>query len=105
MDNPPTVGDNLGTAPDTPDACLTPGDLTVTYAVDMTTKTPPEPVSAPRYLRPHQVAALLGVARQTVHDHQQAGRLDAIRTPGGHRRYPADQPALQEALQAAGEAR
>ena len=57
----------------------------------MSTKTP-------RDLRPYEVCALLGIARQTLHDHESAGRLKARRTPGGHRRYPADQPALQAAL-------
>jgi excisionase family DNA binding protein len=56
--------------------------------------------STPRLLRPAQVAALLGVARSTVHDYESQGRLEAQRTPGGHRRYPADQPALQAALAA-----
>lgn len=61
----------------------------------MSTKTP-----EPALLKPAQVAQLLGVARQTVHDYESQGRLTAQRTPGGHRRYPADQPALQEALTA-----
>lgn len=90
MDNPPTPGDNLGTTPDTPVVRLTRGDVPVTYDVDMTTKT----------LRPAQVAALLGVARQTVHDYAAQGRLEFTRTPGGHRRYPSDQPLLQDALTA-----
>lgn len=51
-------------------------------------------------LRPADVARLLGVARQTVHDYQSSGRLTARRTPGGHRRYPVDQPLLQAALAA-----
>jgi excisionase family DNA binding protein len=58
----------------------------------MTTKMPE--------LRPAEVAALLGVARQTVHDYESQGRLTARRTPGGHRRYPVDQPALAAALAA-----
>jgi excisionase family DNA binding protein len=57
-------------------------------------------MTSTRLLRPSQVAALLGVARQTVHDYESQGRLQAQRTPGGHRRYPADQPALQAALAA-----
>lgn len=35
-----------------------------------------------------------------MHDATVAGRLVAETTPGGHRRYPADQPALQAALAA-----
>lgn len=58
------------------------------------TKTPPKGL-----LRPAQVARLLGVARQTVHDYHAAGKLEAERTPGGHRRYPADQPILRAALE------
>lgn len=80
---------------DTPDVWLTACDRPVTYAAGMTsTQAPPE------LLRPGQVAALLGVSRQTVHDYETAGRLRAERTLGGHRRYPADQPALQAALAA-----
>jgi hypothetical protein len=57
-----------------------------------------------RLLRPIEVRRLLGLGRTTVHDHTVNGRLEAETTPGGHRRYPADQPALQAAL-AAQEAR
>jgi DNA-binding transcriptional MerR regulator len=53
-----------------------------------------------RLLRPIEVRALLGVSRTTVHDYTAQGRLVAEPTPGGHRRYPSDQPALQEALAA-----
>lgn len=82
-------------SPDTPDVRLTAGDGPVTYPVAMSTKTP-----RTRLLRPAQVADLLGVARQTVHDYHTAGKLEAERTPGGHRRYPADQPRLAAALAA-----
>lgn len=54
----------------------------------------------PRLLRPHEVQALLRCGRTTLHDHERQGRLVATRTLGGHRRYPADQPALQAALAA-----
>lgn len=50
-----------------------------------------------RLLRPIEVRRLLGVGRTTVHDYTVSGRLVAETTPGGHRRYPADQPALQDA--------
>lgn len=49
-------------------------------------------------LRPIEVRRLLGLGRTTVHDHTVAGRLVAETTIGGHRRYPADQPALRAAL-------
>ena len=54
----------------------------------------------PRELRPHEVQQLLGCGRTTLHEYEHAGRLTARRTLGGHRRYPADQPALQQALAA-----
>jgi hypothetical protein len=54
----------------------------------------------PRLLRPIEVQRLLRCGRTTLHDHETSGRLVATRTLGGHRRYPADQPALQEALTA-----
>jgi len=97
VDNRAEPGDNLGrtrTLRTDASPLVTVRSLTL---VDMTTKTPP---AEPQLLRPAQVARLLGVARQTVHDYETAGRLTARRTPGGHRRYPADQPALLEALAA-----
>ena len=49
-------------------------------------------------LRPGQVAALFQVSRRTVSDWARAGKLDAIITPGGHRRFRATQVrALLEA--------
>jgi excisionase family DNA binding protein len=42
-------------------------------------------------LTPAQVAALFRVDAKTVTRWAQAGRLEAIRTPGGHRRYRAAQ--------------
>jgi excisionase family DNA binding protein len=38
-------------------------------------------------LRPGQVAALFQVSRRTVSDWARAGKLEAIITPGGHRRF------------------
>lgn len=52
-------------------------------------------------LRPGQVAALFQVSRRTVADWARAGKLDAIITPGGHRRFrPAQVRALLEAQRA-----
>jgi hypothetical protein len=62
----------------------------------MTDQSPP-----PRLLRPIEVRRLLGVGRTAVHDATVSGALVAVPTPGGHRRYPADQPALAERLAAA----
>ena len=42
-------------------------------------------------LRPGQVAALFQVSRRTIGDWARAGKLDAIITPGGHRRFRATQ--------------
>lgn len=56
--------------------------------------------TGPRELRPQEVQQLLGCGRTTLHDYERSGRLTARRTLGGHRRYPADQPALREALAA-----
>ena len=42
-------------------------------------------------LRPGQVAALFQVSRRTISDWARAGKLDAIVTPGGHRRFRATQ--------------
>lgn len=52
-----------------------------------------------RLLRPQEVRRLLGLGRTTVHDWTVAGRLVAVTSATGYRKYPADQPALQEALQ------
>jgi len=54
----------------------------------------------PTELRPAEVQQLLGCGRTTLHDYEHAGRLTARRTLGGHRRYPVDQPAIQQALAA-----
>jgi excisionase family DNA binding protein len=42
-------------------------------------------------LTPGEVAALLHVDANTVARWSNEGRLRAIRTPGGHRRYPASE--------------
>lgn len=43
-----------------------------------------------RLLTTAQAAELLGVSRSTVGRWADSGVLDAIRTPGNHRRIPAD---------------
>ena len=44
--------------------------------------TPRDPVLTPR-----EVAAIFGVRTTTIARWARAGRLEAVRTPGGHRRY------------------
>lgn len=41
----------------------------------------------PELLTPHEVASLFGVDPKTVTRWARAGRITAIRTLGGHRRY------------------
>ena len=61
------------------------------------------PAEAPAWvgeklLRPGQVASLFQVTRRTVSDWARAGKIDAIVTPGGHRRFRlCDVRALLEA--------
>jgi excisionase family DNA binding protein len=45
------------------------------------------PAAAEPLLTPSEAAALLGVDPQTLSRWAHAGRLAAVRTPGGHRRY------------------
>jgi excisionase family DNA binding protein len=49
-----------------------------------------------RLLRTHEVAVLFQVSERAVTDWAQRGRLPSVRTPGGHRRYPAG--AVRELL-------
>ena len=42
-----------------------------------------------RLLRTHEVAVLFQVSERAVTDWAARGRLPSVRTPGGHRRYPA----------------
>lgn len=42
-------------------------------------------------LRTADVAALFQVSERTVSEWARRGRIPSVRTPGGHRRYPADQ--------------
>jgi excisionase family DNA binding protein len=43
-----------------------------------------------RLLRTREVATLFQVSERAVTDWASKGRLPSVRTPGGHRRYPAD---------------
>lgn len=42
----------------------------------------------PRLLTPHEVASLFSVSPKTVARWAASGKITAIRTLGGHRRYP-----------------
>ena len=44
-----------------------------------------------RMLRTADVAAMFQVSERTVSDWARRGRIPSVRTPGGHRRYPADE--------------
>lgn len=56
-----------------------------------------------RLLRTAEVAALFQVSERAVTDWARKGRLPSVRTPGGHRRYPAD--AVEELLVRSGRVR
>lgn len=43
-----------------------------------------------RLLRTSEVALLFRVSERAVTDWARRGRIPSVRTPGGHRRYPAD---------------
>ena len=53
-----------------------------------------------RLLRTREVALLFEVSERAVTDWATKGRIPSIRTPGGHRRYPAH--AVAELLVAEG---
>lgn len=56
-----------------------------------------------RLLRTREVALLFQVSERAVTDWARKGRIPSVRTPGGHRRYPADQVwALLRAAETAG---
>lgn len=44
-----------------------------------------------RLLRTREVALLFQVSERAVTDWARRGRIPSVRTPGGHRRYPAEQ--------------
>ncbi len=46
-----------------------------------------------RLLRTREVALLFEVSERAVTDWATKGRIPSIRTPGGHRRYPAESVA------------
>ena len=46
-----------------------------------------------RLLRTREVALLFEVSERAVTDWATKGRIPSIRTPGGHRRYPAEEVA------------
>lgn len=45
---------------------------------------------AGRLLRTREVAQLFQVSERTVAEWARRGRIPSVRTPGGHRLYPAD---------------
>lgn len=49
------------------------------------------PMLAGRLLRTREVARLFQVSERTVAEWARRGRIPSVRTPGGHRLYPADQ--------------
>lgn len=53
-----------------------------------------------RLLRTREVALLFQVSERAVTDWARRGRLPSVRTPGGHRRYPAT--VVRELLEGAG---
>ncbi|HYD09355.1 MAG TPA: helix-turn-helix domain-containing protein [Acidimicrobiales bacterium] len=55
-----------------------------------------------RFLRTREVALLFQVSERAVTDWATKGRIRSVRTPGGHRRYPAShvRTLLEEAGQA-----
>ena len=50
----------------------------------------PRSAMSGRLLRTAEVAALFQVSERAVTDWARKGRLPSVRTPGGHRRYPAE---------------
>lgn len=44
-----------------------------------------------RLLRTREVALLFQVSERAVTEWARRGRVPSVRTPGGHRRYPADE--------------
>lgn len=49
------------------------------------------PILAGRLLRTGEVAKLFQVSERTVAEWARRGRIPSVRTPGGHRLYPADE--------------
>lgn len=59
-----------------------------------------QPDDIDRLLTPSEVAALFRVDPKTVSRWAKAGRVSAIRTPGGHRRFRAAEIAMLRGLPA-----
>jgi excisionase family DNA binding protein len=55
-----------------------------------------------RFLRTREVALLFQVSERAVTDWARKGRIRSVRTPGGHRRYPASH--VRSLLEASGQA-
>src|SRR5688572_27926084 len=49
------------------------------------------PMLAGRLLRTREVAQLFQVSERTVAEWARRGRIPSVRTPGGHRLYPAEE--------------
>lgn len=49
------------------------------------------PMLSGRLLRTREVAQLFQVSERTVAEWARKGRIPSVRTPGGHRLYPADE--------------
>jgi excisionase family DNA binding protein len=54
-----------------------------------------------RFLRTREVALLFQVSERAVTDWARKGRIRSVRTPGGHRRYPATH--VKSLLEASGQ--
>jgi excisionase family DNA binding protein len=54
-----------------------------------------------RFLRTREVAILFQVSERAVTDWARKGRIRSVRTPGGHRRYPASH--VRSLLEASGQ--
>jgi excisionase family DNA binding protein len=54
-----------------------------------------------RLLRTREVALLFQVSERAVTDWARKGRIPSVRTPGGHRRYPAEQ--VRDLLRSSGQ--
>ena len=54
-----------------------------------------------RFLRTREVALLFQVSERAVTDWARKGRIRSVRTPGGHRRYPASH--VRTLLEASGQ--
>lgn len=48
------------------------------------------PILSGRLLRTREVAQLFQVSERTVAEWARKGRIPSVRTPGGHRLYPAE---------------